>query len=627
MKSSGTRRCLRDWLEKWSELTMTNAQILGVLEENWALLGQSKNPNLAAAARLLAQHVENPRSYVTLAGETSSGKSTLINSFLGKRLLPAGARPTTGTVTCIEHGLVEKTRLLAVNRDATVEELSAEQFQSLSEKPDGKLLRLKVEVPAVRQGFEGLTVFDTPGFNAIISEHAEVLKEFLPESDVVVFPVSYKVGFGSCDQQLMSLVGDVGERFGAIPVILVVNRVPANTTESDKRVQEILLHAEDTLHQKVKLVLVPSAAPTPDGESVLPQTTRLWNAVYGIAFSEERAAALNVRFQAMTRSLLEQRLNEINGELAAAEIGRDSVSDLEAVRVELQKKEEASYKIVDRYMSRIESELPRLLAHAVCDLKSRIEDEIADSNKWTDVHQCSAYVEKHVLPFGTSGAVKEIETYLTGVFEKMDDELSEMANQVIHHLNDRAQTIQNPQVEKMLANLSLRLGEQLAGNLTSKLVQGFGGVGGSAAGVGNLVKMGVKKAGALVGKTFGRQVYVNIGKIFTKRMVQTMSLCLQAVVEFAFFAWEANRWQGELTEKMCEIVDKWEAEVRSEFLTKAIPEYRDSNYENVKASYAAMRRELDTQIDFVRRDYDTAERHQLEVDGAALEKAIVCLEK
>ena len=161
---------------------MNNNQLSDLLDENWEMLEKSKDGKLVPAMRLLANHIENPRSFVTFAGETSSGKSTLINSFLGEKLLPAGAKPTTGTVTWLEYGIAKERRLLAVNRDATIEELTREQFDALSERPDKGLLRLKAEIPEARCGFVGLNVFDTPGFNAIIAEHAEVLKEFLPDS-------------------------------------------------------------------------------------------------------------------------------------------------------------------------------------------------------------------------------------------------------------------------------------------------------------------------------------------------------------------------------------------------------------------------------------------------------------
>lgn len=606
---------------------MTTKQIAAILDDNWRILEESSDPQLVAAVKLFAQHLDNPRSYVTLAGETSSGKSTLVNSFLGRRFLPAGAKPTTGTVTWLEHGLAPKERLLAINRDATVEELSYAQFCALSEKPDDKLLRLKAEFPEIRKGFKGLTVFDTPGFNAVISEHAEVLKEFLPESDVVVFPVSYKVGFGACDQELMSLVGDVRKRFGDFPVILVVNRVPEGVSESDKRIAEIRLHAEDTLHDKVQLIVVRTAMPTPDGKSVLPKTDHLWRAVAAVAFSDERMEALNARCKDVLCSFLNRRISEIEGDLNASSAGLESIGVLEKMREEFKEKEKASYKIVDRYMAKLENQLPKMFSQMASELIAHAEKEIDDSNKWFDVHQCQAYIFSHVLPFGCAEATKKFEAHVEEVFRQMDDELSEMANKIVHHINSQAQVVTNPNLDKLMLNLAGRIGEQIAGKVASSAIANVSGVGGTAAGVGNLVKMGVKQTGKLVGKTFSREVYTNIAKIFTKRVVQAMSAAFQVVVEFAVYAWDASKWQGELKEKVSQVVDNWKDEVCDELRDKMIPEYRESNYSSVKACYAAMIQDVDKSIAAARDGYSAQKVKQLKCDEKFLRESLSKLEK
>ena len=35
-------------------------------------------------------------------------------------------------------------------------------------------------------------IFDTPGYGSIVAEHEEVLKDFLPNSDFVVYTINYK---------------------------------------------------------------------------------------------------------------------------------------------------------------------------------------------------------------------------------------------------------------------------------------------------------------------------------------------------------------------------------------------------------------------------------------------------
>lgn len=363
---------------------MDTASLIKALEENWDLLAKSPDAKVVPTMNFLADRMAHPRSYVTLAGETSSGKSTLVNAFLGRKFLVVGAQPTTGTVTWIEYGLADRERLLAVNRDATVEELTRSQFDSLTRKPDGKLLRLKAELPETRKGFRGLNVFDTPGFNAVISEHAEVLKEFLPESDVIVFPVSYKVGFGASDRKLMGLIGEVCTHFGETPVILVVNRAPTGADESDKRIQEIRLAAEDSLHRKTELVVVETSLPTEDGESTLPNADALWRSVAAVAFAESRAQELNRRFSDALLSLARQRCGEIETLLATIAAGEAAVDELKQQRSRLAEDEKKAYAIVDRYMAKISSELPRQVKAGVNSLLKDVQGEVSDSNKWVD---------------------------------------------------------------------------------------------------------------------------------------------------------------------------------------------------------------------------------------------------
>lgn len=597
---------------------METARLNKTLEANWDLLAKSPDPNVVPVMNFLADRMANPKSYVTLAGETSSGKSTLINAFLGRKFLAAGAQPTTGTVTWIEYGLADKERLLAVNRDATVEELSRNQFDALTLKPDAKLLRLKAELPEERKGFRGLTVFDTPGFNAVISEHAEVLKEFLPESDVIVFSVSYKVGFGASDRKLMELIGEVCVHFGETPVILVVNRAPAGTGESDKRVREIRLAAEDSLHRKVELVIVESSLPTAEGESTLPNADALWKSVASVAFDERRTQELNRRFSEALLSLVEQRRGEIETLLATIAAGEASADELRQQRDQLAEGEKEAYAIVDRYMVKIAAELPKQVRMGADSLMKSIRREISDSNKWADAQQCQAFVFGHLLPFGTDEVAKSMEDYLMDVFRHMDEELDELANKAIRHVENRAQTIENPKLKELVNNLALRLGQRVAGGLASQAIRSVSGVGGAATGVGNLVKMGVKQAGRLFGKTFSREVYTQIGKIFTKNVVKTMSACLQVFVEASMFAWDACHWQGQLVDEVKKVLDNWKDEVIGCIDEKMVPEYRETNYEHVREAYKGMMGVYDSQIAESQKAHSDQEKKSLTDDLAAL---------
>ena len=572
---------------------MTDSKtLLTALEKNWDALAESPDEKMLPAMKLLHEHLENPRSYVTLAGETSSGKSTLINAFLGRKFLAAKARPTTGTVTWIDYGASDEEKLYAINRDATIEELDYPTFLSLSEEPDKDLLRLKAALPANQDEFRGMNIFDTPGFNSIISEHAEVLREFLPESDVIVFPVSYRVGFGSCDQQLMSMICDAGEKFGKIPVILVVNRVPAGIGENDKRIGEIRSHAEDSLHGKVKLLIVNAAVPDANGNSTLPDAAQVWQETAAVAFSNERREALAAKSKQLLKSLFEQRIEEINGNFAALEAGEEGLRTLRNSLDEMEQCQKQSFQIIDKYMARLRRELPRLLSHGVQQIKGRVAGEIENSSKWTEIGSCRAFVCGHVIPFETAKCLKSIDQYIYDQFLAMDEELSEMANMTLYSINREIEQTTSPQIKQLLGNLAIKIGRRLIGEAATSAVKGLGGACGTAAGVGNLVKMLVKNIGKIFGKKFGKEVYIQIGKIFTKKAVNAMAVALQVVIEGIDYVYESMTWQKALMKESYEILDKWQADVAKEFSDSMIPLFSEENYKNVQAVYKELTDEV-----------------------------------
>ena len=605
---------------------MTVQKLLELLDANFELMSGADDDNLMPALKMLGMHLENPRSYVMLAGETSSGKSTLVNSFLGRKFLPAGAKPTTGAVTWMEYGLVEKERFLAINRDATYEEITYEQFRSLSEKPDKNLLRLKAEIPETKKGFKGLNLFDTPGFNAIISEHTEVLKSFLPECDAVVFPVVYKVGVGESDQKLMELIGDVRQQFGRFPVILVVNRVPDGLDEKDKRIKEIRLNAEDTLHEKIKLVLVRSSALDSFGASTMPDTDHLWREVYSVIDTPEHRKEMEEHFRAAFLSLVERRINEINGKISAANVGRAEIAQLEKQKKDIADSQKKAFAVIDRYVEQITHDLPKLVARGAKELNRRIANETDAANKWNGASSCQAYIYGHVLPFGTLDITKDMETYLCDINGKMDEELNEMTNLAVRHFESEAHTVKNPEFGKLLLNIGTRIATRLGRDGAKNFVaSSLGGVGGVASGFGNLAKMTVSKTGKLFGKTFSRQIYNNIGKIFTKRFVQTMGVVLQVAVDVASFIAESNRWQGKLKNAAEETVSKWETEVQGEVKNSMIPEFVETNRKSVKECYAAMQDEIDHSISDMARNYNLETLSAFNDDLEKLRKLSVAL--
>ena len=100
-----------------------------------------------------------------------------------------------------------------------------------------------------------------------------------------------------------------------------------------------------------------------------------------------------------------------------------------------------------------------------------------------------------------------------------------------------------------------------------------------------------------------------------------MTVCLQAAVELAFFAWDACHWQDELKGKVRETVDGWKDQVILEIDTSMVADYRKSNYASVKECYKELVAVIDTSIDESRHTYDNDQIKFLKADSEKLAAA------
>ena len=169
--------------------------VLAKLEALEPLISATKDDNIKALSSFLYERITHPDSYLVFLGETSCGKSSIINGFLNENILPVKASPSTAAITEIElSGEKKDDSYLAIYNNATAKKINKEQFLSLAENPDNSLNRLRLTRHVPKASLEGLRIFDTPGYGSIVDEHEEVLKEFLPNSDLVAVVVNYRIG-------------------------------------------------------------------------------------------------------------------------------------------------------------------------------------------------------------------------------------------------------------------------------------------------------------------------------------------------------------------------------------------------------------------------------------------------
>jgi len=172
------------------ELQRLTGEVRDLLAEGLELLARAGQD--AQPVRQAISDLEGPFLLV-VAGEFNSGKSSLLNAFLGERLLREGVTPTTDKIQLIAYGENKETRV---------------------EGPD--LVVLYLPHPLLRD----LRFVDTPGTNAVMERHQVLTERFLPRADLILFVTSADRPYTKSERDFLELIRSWGKK-----VVLVVNKL------------------------------------------------------------------------------------------------------------------------------------------------------------------------------------------------------------------------------------------------------------------------------------------------------------------------------------------------------------------------------------------------------------------
>jgi GTP-binding protein EngB required for normal cell division len=144
---------------------------------------------LEAAEGLL---VQNQLIDVAILGQFKAGKSSFINSLIGKSVLPVGAIPVTTAITRLQYG--EKERVIIRHFDGSVTEVPLSDiadYTSEAKNPNNQrnVEVVDVELPSL-EPYAGLRLVDTPGLGSVFAYHKSTSENWLPEVGAALMAVS-----------------------------------------------------------------------------------------------------------------------------------------------------------------------------------------------------------------------------------------------------------------------------------------------------------------------------------------------------------------------------------------------------------------------------------------------------
>jgi small GTP-binding protein len=153
---------------------------------------------------------------IVIAGEFNSGKSSFVNALLGAPILPEGVTPTTDAITLLRYG------------DEKTSELQQPGLRTTTYPAD-----------VLRQ----LVIVDTPGTNAVIREHEELTRKFIPRADLVLFTTSADRPFTESERAFLALIKEWGKK-----IVLVLNKIDIlEAAELDQVLTFVRENARDLL--------------------------------------------------------------------------------------------------------------------------------------------------------------------------------------------------------------------------------------------------------------------------------------------------------------------------------------------------------------------------------------------
>ncbi|MEH7094079.1 dynamin family protein [Neobacillus vireti] len=546
------------------------------------IIEKTDDPSLRSMFDLLQERIDYPESFVTLLGETSSGKSSLINGLLGEQVLHVASKPTTGTIVELyEYDVENEITQYALLKNARLRRLTKEQFHDQSIQPSEDVSRLRLNIPKMPRDLQGMRLFDTPGYGSIHREHEEVLKEFIPNSDVIIYVVNYRVGIGENDAEFLQYIGKFLQ--DDIRFLLVINRAPEGTDATNVRVKEIIRYANDLLHADLDCFIVNSIP----GDGVkLPDANDLWEAVRKEVQSDKRKQLIEAVLRNYQIQLLQETEYYWQQRMALSKASDEEIQAVQNAIGELQDKKHLANNLINETFNRLKKFIPKYFADARLKMDESIASEINNANKWTSAEECTGYIEVHVMPRYEKLVRKHIMYSIERELTLLNEQLEELINEAIVNFETRIDIICN-HFEPIVVGIGRKIAHRATDGALKTFLARYGGRGGAGAGVANLAKKGLKYAGKMVGKTFSRETHNAVASFLKKigaTSTRNLSIAVSVFIEGVFYVIEANRWQRRLVEDVKKGTKKWEEDTVITVL-KDLEELRDINHQNMNENF------------------------------------------
>ena len=539
-----------------------------------------------------------------MLGETSSGKSALINSILQKKIMIESVRPTTGIVAEVIIS-DEEDKWSKVKKDGIVTEIDKDEFDNLVVNPTTDTHRLRYKGRSKDKKFLGLRLFDTPGYGSLVDYHEDVLKGFIPEGDFIIYVVSYRVGLNDDDYQFLKYVGEVISN--KVEVILAINMCPKDILEDNKRVYEIQKNINECIHRNVKTFLIESSnEKTPNGQ-------KLWNYIYERVNNDEKIEELGEALKNYQDYVLGECEIKINSKIASIESVKNDLNERKKLTKEFFDCKEEITAIIERGFTKTKVKSVRLIDKAAATIKEDVKKHIGDETKWTKKEETYSFMQHYYVPKLTTEKTDNILSYIEDEIILLDKSMKEILNKTAIILEDKVKVnipcysdVVDGILEKHIGDAMRQAAGEMFRSLNNKKKESKDSSKTNFKRLGSIRKEHEMSSNGLV------KLIKSIRAASLKGITRYLSVFTDSII----YLYDSLTWQNKIKEISMEAIDNWAKDVE-EAVRKYIDEFKETKRIEVMSLFDELTQEFseDKEYDSIEDiDYETLIKLKRETD-------------
>ena len=310
----------------------------------------------------LIDKIENQKITISVIGQFKRGKSMLVNSILGDKILPIGIVPVTAVVTTIEHG--EKAATVRFD-NGIIKEIPFEDMSDYINEQSNSDNHLGVRQVAVYSPSEflegGITLVDTPGVGSVHQKNTDEAYAFVKESDAVIFMLSVDSPINQIEVDFLKNVKEFASKF-----YFVVNKID---TIDEEDLKEYVDYCRDLIKRLMEV----------DSIQLFSVSAKKGTGV------EELKAAVRHDCETTVRDIIERSAG-----LKMKDIGASALSQIMLYRTTLQmthKQFEYTFDELEKTFNELRRDAveyaehfrsnPRMLEAKLNDIRNSLSDEVS----------------------------------------------------------------------------------------------------------------------------------------------------------------------------------------------------------------------------------------------------------